>query len=238
MRDETKDRVEDSAAATLEALVSLVPGIGGVLSVFTNRVLGSSFERRTVRILTELRDDLSRLEQSGLAHFDERLAEDDSFQASVHRTIRQLLEAASDDKRTLLRHALLNRIVGFEEPERFDDALERVLPGDMVVLASLQTERRYGLTDVVRYLDGGGEEHGDRHRVHRLVRLGLVDDVTKSGTDLIAEHLRAAERGHRTPSRRPRSEHVMSDFGREFVDYVTDPVTRMTSSPRTEAPDG
>lgn len=238
MRDETKDRVEDSAAATLEALVSLVPGIGGVLSVFTNRMLGSSFERRTVRILTELRDDLTRLERSGLAHFDERLAEDDSFQASVHRAIRQLLEATSDDKRTLLRHALLNRIVGFEEPERFDDALERVLPGDMAVLAALQAKRRYGLTDVVRYLNGGGEEHVERHRVHRLVRLGLVDDVTKSGTDLIAEHLRAAERGQRTSSRPPRSEHVISDFGREFVDFVSDPVARTASSPRTDAPNG
>lgn len=234
MHDETKDRVEDSAAATLEALVSLVPGIGGVLSVFTNRMLGSSFERRTVRILAELRNDLTRLERSGLVSFDKRLADDDSFQASIHRTIRQLLEAASDDKRTLLRHALLNRIAGFEEPERFEDALERVLPGDMVVLAALHSERQYGLTDVVRYLNGGGEEHGDRNRVLRLVRLGLVDDVTKSGTALIAEHLRAADRGQRTPSRPPRSEHVISDFGREFLNFVADPTAHATPYPKAD----
>ncbi len=177
MREELKDNVEDTAAATLEALVSLVPGIGGVLAVFTNRALGSAFERRTVRILSELRDDLTRLEQSGCADFGDRLTESDRFQASVHRTIRHLLEADSDDKRTMLRNALLNRIIGVRDPGRFNEALDRIQPDDMVLLKCFKDRSTiYGLGRRTRGLSNPNDRRAER--LHRLVTVGLVADIT------------------------------------------------------------
>ncbi|MEK6345339.1 MAG: hypothetical protein V4737_16115, partial [Curtobacterium sp.] len=131
MDDERKDRIEDVTGAVVEALISLVPGIGGPLAVLANRALGSPFERRTVRILDELRADIARLDAEGKVA--ENRAADEDVQAAIHRTIRQLLEATSDDKRTLLRNALLHRIMG-EDGDPFDEAIERVQPKDIPLL--------------------------------------------------------------------------------------------------------
>lgn len=223
MDEVRRDQVEDVAAATVEALISLVPGIGGPLAVLANRAMGSAFERRTVRILDELRDDLQRLERSGLATNSRSAREQEALQAVTHRTIRQLLEAESDEKRTLLRNALLNRIVGVEEPERFDDALERVQPGDMTILARLRDSREItGLTE--GHISLPGEEYDSRtpDRVRKLVSLGFVDDTTPDGFERIHKTLQSRQRGAR-PSHDSASHHRLSTLGNEFVAFVSDP---------------
>ena len=223
MDDVRRDQVEDTAAATVEALISLVPGIGGPLAVLANRAMGSAFERRTVRILDELRDDLQRLERSALATNSRSAREQEALQAATHRTIRQLLEADSDEKRTLLRNALLNRIVGIEEPERFDDALERVQPRDMAILAQLRDSREVtGLTE--GHIAFPGEEYDSRtpDRVRKLVGLGIVDDTTPSDLERVNETLQSRQRGAR-PSHDIASHHRISTLGNEFVAFVSDP---------------
>lgn len=222
--DELKrDQVEDAAAATVEALISLVPGIGGPLAVLANRAMGSAFERRTVRILDELREDLQRLERSGLAANTRSAYEQEVLQAVTHRTIRQLLEAESDEKRTLLRNALLNRLVGADEPERFDDALERVQPADMAVLARLGDSREItGLTE--GHIAFPSEEYDGRtpYRVRKLVGLGLVDDTTPSDLERVNKTLRSWRMGSR-PSNDSASHHRISKLGNDFMAFVTDP---------------
>lgn len=223
MDEVRRDRVEDTAAATVEALISLVPGIGGPLAVLANRAMGSAFERRTVRILDELRDDLQRLERSGLAAVSRSAREQEALQAVTHRTIRQLLESESDEKRTLLRNALLNRIVGVEEPERFDEALGRVQPGDMAVLARLRDSREIsGLSE--ERIGLPGEEYDSRtpDRVRKLVSLGIIDDTTPSDIEGINKALQGRRRGAR-PSSDSASRHRISKLGNEFLAFVSDP---------------
>ncbi|WIE68572.1 hypothetical protein [Curtobacterium sp. MCLR17_054] len=221
MREELKDNVEDTAAATLEALVSLVPGIGGVLAVFTNRALGSSFERRTVRILAELRDDLSRLEASGYVAFDDRLTESDRFQASVHRTIRHLLEADSGDKRTLLRNALLNRIIGVRDSGRFDEALDRIQPKDMMLLKLF--DEKFTIRGLGRRTSGLSNPHDRRaERLHRIVTLGLVADVTPPGS----QHADGNPQGPPLSFQSgQQTVHRLTRLGSDFIGYVSNPIT-------------
>lgn len=214
MDEQRKDKIEDAASAVVEGLISLVPGIGGPLAVLANRTLGSPFERRTVRILNELRADIARLEEEGKAAEDR--AGDEDVQAAVHRTVRQLLEATSDEKRTLLRNALLHRIMG-EDGDPFDEALDRVQPTD---IAYLQEAGRFGIqvagaSPVIVRGGRGTRDEMKRARLLLLERLGLVA-ATASPNQPPESKLSFA----RSPSRRL----ILTAFGTAFLDYVRSPM--------------
>lgn len=222
MDERRRDQVEDAASATLEALISLVPGIGGPLAVLANRALGSSFERRTVRILDELRAAIARLEAEGKVAEDR--AGDEDVQAAIQRTIRHLLEASSDDKRALLRNALLHRIMG-EDGDPFDEALERVQPSDVSLL---QEADQFGVIvgGASPVIVRGGREDGGRERMLRLERLGLLEENAnpRQAPDSRISFARA-------PSRRL----VLNSHGRAFLNYVRSPLDSDPSEQPREA---
>jgi hypothetical protein len=226
--EERKDQIEDMGVAVAEAVASLIPIVGGPTAVILNRTLGSAVQRRQARLLIELRDDLTRLEHSGLVTFDGQLAESETVQASLQRTIRQLLESDSDDKRTLLRNALLNRIAGTEDPGRFDEALDRVQPGDVVLLAEV-AEMAYAEDLIFRGVAAWAspEVLVRNERVERLLRLGLIKDEHDPAADT-RRILNAAVEGH-GGSASTGSAHSVSMLGRDFLAYVSDP----TAAPAT-----
>ncbi|MDB6425898.1 hypothetical protein [Curtobacterium sp. 20TX0008] len=223
MRDDRKDQIEDIGGAVLEAAISLVPIVGGPTAVLTNRILGSAVQRRQARILVELRDDLTRLQDSGLVVFDEALAESEPFQASLQRIIRQLLESDSDDKRTLLRNALLNRTIGVDDPGRFDEALDRVQAGDVVLLAEIADDvLAYGLISTVPEAWAESEDLIRSERTKRLLRLGLIQDLQDPVGEM--KHILDAAAQGRPASHSTTSKHGVSPLGRSFLAYVADPI--------------
>lgn len=238
-KDQIEDLSQDLGGATLEALVSLVPGVGPFLAVFTNRMMGSSFERRTKGLIGELRDDLMALEASGRVAFTEELAQDDQFQAAVHRTIRRLLESGSADKRKLLRNALLNRVQGFAAADAFERALDACGPEDIRVLVALDEETQRELPGhrlravanwaVPQAFERWGEPMPDllATRVALLTSLGLLDEEEKSE---IKEREKPSYRRGRSSERQvERTVHTsvevtVSEFGERFLEYLKDPL--------------
>ena len=215
--------------------MSAIPIIGGPLSVYTNRALGSAFERRQTKIVGELRDDLTRLEKSALVRFDAALAESDCFQAAVTRTFRQLLESDSDAKRKLLRNALLNRILDFPDANRYERALEACEADDIRVLAAADE-----ITDVGDHVQARVTlmNHLEKHfqdrnepvptgmydRTRILVGLGLIDESQKS-------ELKERQAGHLWANQREPENFVsnrrlqsVSSLGRGFLDFIRDPL--------------
>lgn len=221
----------------MEALASLVPGLGPFLAVFVNRMMGSSFERRTKKILSEMRDDLVRLEQSGRASFTPELAESDEFQAATHRTLRRLLESGSDEKRKLLRNALLNRVLGTDDADQFERALDSCDSIDVRVLKVMdgvtrppgRSWRRFISPEhIVRneFERSGWAEPGHLEtRVGMLTSLGLLKADEKT-------HVRERDAGPWTRDRASRAPdqiaertvtYAVSDFGADFLAYLSDP---------------
>jgi hypothetical protein len=235
LEERKKDRLEDFGSATLEAVVSAIPVIGGPLSVFTNRALGSAFERRQTKIVAELRGDLMRLENSGLVRFDAALAESDAFQAAVTRTFRQLLESDSDAKRKLLRNALLNRVIGLTDASRYERALEACEADDIRVLAAADEITDVGdhvqaRVTLMNHLEKHFEDHNepvpsgmyDRTRI--LVGLGLIDETQKSDLkERQPGYLRADQREPENFVSNRRLQSV-SSLGRGFLDFIRDPL--------------
>jgi hypothetical protein len=233
--EERKDQIEDIGVAVAEAVASLIPIVGGPTAVILNRTLGSAVQRRQARILIELRDDLTRLEQFGLVTLDEQLAESEPFQAALQRTVRQLLEADSDDKRTLLRNALLNRLAGMDadNASRFDEALERVQADDVVLLAKIREEV---LAFDLIWSGPDGWTSPDvlvrSDRTKRLLRLGLIDEL--AGTVAETQRIVNAVGEDRYTSDTTASKHGISTLGRDFLAYVSDPTASPTSTPPSD----
>jgi hypothetical protein len=216
-----KNRLEDGGAIFLEIAASLVPLFGNVASILVSRSLITSSERRTERILGQLRDDLVELARAMGPSGGRPAVDEDVMHASVLTTVRQLLESDSDEKRSLLRNALLNRAMGFEAASDFQDALERVQPGDMNILRELSENPEIeGLT----YGPEGSValRATTTHisaRVARLESLGLMDS-----TPPFAETFDDALQGVSAGEPRDRgSRHAITTFGLEFLNYVSDP---------------
>ncbi|MBT1621524.1 hypothetical protein KK101_02355 [Curtobacterium flaccumfaciens pv. oortii] len=238
-KDQIEDWTQDLSGATLESLMSLVPGVGPFLAVFANRMMGSAFERRTKRVISELRDDLVRLEQSGQAQFTPDLAESDEFQAAMHRTIRRLLESGSQDKRKLLRNAMLNRVTGFENADQFERALDACDADDVLVLLAIDEgcgpakdgRRRQIMASyhIPQVFQGWQQTPPGMlaTRVALLVSLGLVDEHTKSELE-----------NRNSPSSITRVDRALgkgqpvkitvriniTEHGDQFLKYLTDPL--------------
>lgn len=225
MEEDRKDQIEDIGVAVAEAALSLIPIVGGPAAVIANRALGSAVQRRQARILEELRDDLTRLERSGLVVFDGQLAESELFQAALQRTIRQLLESDSDYKRTLLRNALLSRLAGTDDPDRFNDALERVRPRDAIWL-SLQAESpSVAQRDAMFQFRADEDRRRYDERRHRMITAGLVIDTSRTELDMSGiEHGTA-------PHERKVGGISVTPFGRDFLAYVSDPTASPTPAP-------
>lgn len=224
MDEDRKDQIEDISSAVVEAALSLVPIVGGPMAVIANTALGSAVQRRQARILVELRDDLTRLQQSGLVVFDEGLADSEAFQAALQRTIRQLLESDSDDKRALLRKALLNRIVGIDDPDRFADALERVQTRDAVMLQLIdQTASDTKVAEMQSLIEYEGESRVIE-RKRRLIGLNLIIDIASTDPhDDALRKLGNLDWETRGSDRRPYWTFI-TELGREFLEFIHDPL--------------
>jgi hypothetical protein len=106
-----KDGVEDTTAAVMEAIASLIPIVGGPLAVTINRAFGSAAQRRNERLLEELRADL----ESAIARFsvDEavRRLSSEEFISGIYTVVPAMRATSSEEKWKLLRNALLNGTV-------------------------------------------------------------------------------------------------------------------------------
>lgn len=219
LSEQSKDVVEDAGGLLLELAMSPLPFLG----TLTSRMLGSAAGRRNAAVLEQLQADLTRLSAKVHGRFEE-LAADDAFIAATNSTARKLLEAGTEDKRRLLRHALMSRGANADSPDAadfddFDDALDRLMPRDLVLLLELsQHSHVYGLSY-------GDSDTNDRlapelgplsPRINRLVTLGLAEETTD-----VAQRYRDAFDGvTHNPNQ---SLHVISDFGQRFLTHLEDP---------------
>jgi hypothetical protein len=140
--DRAKDQAEDITAATIEAIVSAVPFVGGPAAVIINRSFGSSVQRRSEKILAGIEADIVELQALGRAQSPSALLESEEFIAALHATFRAAQETASEGKRKLLRNALLNGFVVRDPgpiPPRFIDLVGRFETEHIEILRELET---------------------------------------------------------------------------------------------------
>lgn len=231
MRDEHRDAIEDFASAGAQIALGYIPGAGPVIAAIFGQAAGSAAQRRTDRILSELVEDVQRLrDQRNLPTAD--VAESDEFLAATERTIRRLLEADTEEKRKLLRNALLNLSAGASVDREFERWLERFDPDDVRVAAAVEdlmkdTSRMIEEVELqVRFWFEDREEIPPARigaRVGALAREGILDRLS----DRVVQDVPISRLGSdgATEGRVQTTDfYDVTDRGHSFLAYLRDPL--------------
>ncbi|PYY38838.1 hypothetical protein [Curtobacterium sp. MCPF17_046] len=230
MREEHKDAVQDAAVELAGVALSFVPVAGSLLAGALGIAAGSAAQRRTDRILKEVVLDLQRLQaERQLPTAD--VMQSDAFLAAAERTVRRLIEAEGEEKRKLLRNALLNVSSGQPVDVEFERWLDRLDADDIRVAAAVEDLMRdrgqlleAAPSQVSRWFEqtGGTEPTRIRDRIRGLVNEGVLQ-VTSDGA---VEDVEVGGRAGSRTEHRVRSTyfHDITDRGIEFLAYVRDPL--------------
>jgi len=231
VREEHKDAVQDAAVELAGVALSFVPIAGSLLAGALGIAAGSAAQRRTDRILKQVVLDLQRLQaERQLPTAD--VMQSDAFLAAAERTVRRLIEAEGEEKRKLLRNALLNVSSGQPVDGEFERWLDRLDADDVrvaVAVEELMRDREQLLeaapSQVSQWFEqtGGTEPTRIRERIRALVNEGVLHTTS----DDLVEDVQVRKRtGTRTEQRlRSTYYHGITDRGEEFLAYVRDPLT-------------
>lgn len=234
VEERTKDKIEDSATALVEAGVSLIPFVGGPAAVFVNRAFGSATQRRNEILFAELSERIETVVVGLEALKVEELLQSEDFQAAAHRVFRGSQETASSAKRRLLQNALLNGYMREEplsEREEFLAVMLRYVPEHVVVLQAM--------TDIMIGRDTA-ISHAPSALTNRLGDEVPVEVVRRCVEDLADDHLlakyeesrvveRSVPRGgavrRRETEQSVRTEvrHGITERGKKFLAFLAEP---------------
>lgn len=231
MREEHKDVVQDAVVEAAGVALGFIPFVGPVLSGALGIAAGSAAQRRTDHILQEVVLDLQRLQaERQLPTAD--VVESDAFLAAAERTIRRLVESDNDEKRKLLRNALLNVSSGQPVDGEFERWLDRLDADDVRVAAAVEELMRdrgqlleSAPSQVSRWFEQTGEN--EPTRIRERIRALVNEGVLHTTSDDLVEDVRVRNRNGMKTERRLRSKyyHGITDRGAEFLAYVRDPLT-------------
>lgn len=234
MEERHKDFAEDTSAAVIEAAVSMIPVVGGPAAVIVNRSFGSAVQRRNERIFAEIATDVELLVQRLDRIEPDALLASEEFQAAVHRTFRAAQETPSDDKRKLLRNALLNGYVANDVvPQRdvFLSIMARYQPEHVLVLQTIrtlmvgrETMLEHAASAISHRLEGSLAHESVRACLRELVNDGLASESTENRVEEINVGI---PRPYGHPQTRQVAKttawHSISPQGEAFLDFVADP---------------
>lgn len=234
MEERRKDFAEDASVAVIEAAVSMIPIVGGPAAVIVNRSFGSAVQRRNERIFAEIATEVELLLQRVEAIEPAAVLASEEFQAAVHRAFRAAQETPSDDKRKLLRNALLNGYVAVEViPQRdaFMSIMTRYEPEHVLVLRAIRTLMvgrsemlEHAASRVADQLKGSLTHESVSACLQDLVGDGLVSESTENRVQEINVGI---SRIYGTPQTRQVAKvtawHSISAQGEAFLGFVEDP---------------
>ena len=234
MKERHKDLVEDTSVAAIEAAASMIPIVGGPAAVIVNRSFGSAVQRRNERIFDELAADVELLMRRLDVVEPAAVSASEEFQAAVHRAFRAAQETPSDEKRKLLRNALLNGYVsaeGIPQRDAFMSIMARYEPEHVLVLKSLRTLMigrsemlEHAASRVADELQDALTYESVRVRLRELVDDGLVSESTESRIEEINVGI---SRTYGMPQKRQIAKavvwHSVAARGEAFLDFVADP---------------
>jgi hypothetical protein len=142
--DEAKDNVEAWAGAALEAVVSLIPVVGGPVAIAVNRAVGSPTERKPIRDVAALRSDLAAAIERNLIPDAAAVLESEDFSASLQTLLSATYATANSEKKRLLRNALINGATPgrgrARDREPFDRLISRYDPEHVIILDELRRQ--------------------------------------------------------------------------------------------------
>jgi hypothetical protein len=244
MKEETKRDAAFIATQVVEGALSAIP-FGSAISKSFTIPLALAESKRNDRILRGIVDDLEGLRLAGtLSLTAEQLFESEEFMASFYTVFRASQESESEEKRRMLRNALLNGIDARWVGERatFVRLIGAYNVEHIVVLRDF-AELSEGRTEMIEHaqhaicakLDVNGDDRAaDRARTYtefqQMVTDGLISESSQGEASEQNVGNRTYGRAQTKQIVKTQHWHAISTRGRSFLDFIASPVA--TKSPR------
>jgi|SRR5579863_612261 len=215
----------DVALGAVRAALAAIPYVGGSITELLSMVLAPPVMRRRDEWLMELADGLDRLKATVEGFKIENLADNEPFVSAVIQATRIAIGTHEQEKRAMLRNALLNIAAGKGPQEELQqiylDAIDAFTLSHVKVLKLLWT----GLNDLIRaglwdtlhpyaisdYATAIGHLHPDLKGQDGLMQYVM--------TDLMNRGFSSVSRPTDTFSPSPR----VTNMGIEFLRFVLEP---------------
>ena len=246
MKEETKRDATFMASQVVEGALSIIP-FGSAISKTFTIPLALAENKRNDRILRAIVADLEELRSAGkLALTAEQLFESEEFFASFYSVFRASQETESEEKRQMLRNALLN---GIDQRWSGERATFVRLVGvydveHMVVLRNL-AEMSEGRTEMIEHARNaicskltvdGDDTEVDRARIYaefqQMVTDGLISESSQGEATEQNVGTRTYGRAQSKQIVKTQYWHAISVRGKNFLSFVTSPAGA-TSPPKS-----
>lgn len=231
MDERRKDKVEWVTAQAAEAVLGLMPG-GSVLGRALTLPLAMAERRRNEAILLSIHEDIEALQLRRTFPTLTELVDSEEFMASLYVCVRGAQATSRDEKRKLLRNALLNGVGAFRtEREEFLALLSAYLPEHVAILRSLGGLRADSGRMPSSVRSQLSQELGLPFAVVSSCVAKLVQDGMMS--ESVDQKIETQAVRTRYPTTPERKEHVLgrqktynslSERGAAFLEFVSDPL--------------
>ena len=209
MTKENSELIEFSRNVAVAA-TSLIPGIGGVLSLFLDKYLPSTVEKRRNAFLEKLSFDMEKLPSSIIS----KISTDEEYHSLVIKIFRAVIQEDQIIKIEAFRNILVNAaLAADDEPNETEFYIKLIteLTSDQMRILHLFYLRDFKeeiqFANINKYIDANWTEVDESYRfalVTELIRYGLI-----SGSQNIRQ-------------KKGNGQHL-SEFGERFIRYIFQP---------------
>ena len=238
MKEETKRDAAFIASQLAEGALSAIP-FGSAISKTFTIPLALAEAKRNDRILRGIVDDLEGLRLVGtLSLTAEQLFESEDFMASFYTVFRASQETESDEKRRMLRNALINEIDRrwADEHATFVRLVGAYNVEHIVVLRNL-AEMSEGRTEMIEHAQhticskltvDGDDGPADRARIYaeflQMVTDGLISESSQG--EATEQNVGNGTFGRVQTKQILKTQywHAISARGKSFLDFISSPV--------------
>ena len=203
-----KDLAKDFARNIAIATSSLIPGVGGVLSVFLDKYLPNTIEERRNNFLIKLSQDFEKLPDDIII----KLSNDEKFHSIVLQVFKSVIQEHQAEKIISFRNIIINSALSYVSNEvEFYLRLVEELTTDQIKVLHLfylkDNKKTIDFKNINEYIDNNWTDVDESYRfalVTELIRFGLITGSQRSQKQL--------GEGHH-----------LSDFGMRFITYIFQP---------------
>ncbi len=202
------DLAKDFARNIAIATSNLIPGVGGVLSVFLDKYLPNTIEKRRNDFLRKLSHDFERFSDDIII----KLSNDEKFHSLVLQVFKSVIQEHQAEKIVSFRNIIINSALSNISNEvEFYLRLVEELTSDQIKVLHLfylkDKKRTIDFKNINKYIDNNWTGIDESYRfalVTELIRFGLITGSQRSQEQL-------GEGQH------------LSDFGMRFITYIFQP---------------
>lgn len=208
--DKAKSELIELTRNIAVAAAGFVPGVGGVLSLFLDKYLPSTIERRRDDFLEKLASDMEKLPVSVIS----KISTDEEYHSLVIKIFRAVTQENQEIKIAAFRNILINAALASDtEPNETEFYIKLItdFTSDQMRVLHLFYLRDYKeeiqFSNVSEYIDETWS------KIDISYRFALVTELIRYG--LISESRRIQEKKGEGQQ--------LSDFGVRFIQYIFQP---------------